>query len=234
MRMRQLITILSILGLTICFVNAQELTVVTEEYPPFNFTENGHVKGESTEIVRAALKKAGIKAEILVYPWARAYAMALNKENVLIYSIARTPEREKLFKWIGPVATAPDVCLFKLKERKDIRIQSLDDAKKYRIGVVRGWADHQHLVKLSFERIDDVSNDDANIKKLFAGRVDLIVGTYIQLPDQLKRLGLSPDKTENTKVVLSKGEDYYMAFSKQTKDELVEKTRAAFAEIKKK
>ena len=39
--------------------------------------------------------------QIRLYPWARAYDMALKEPNVLIFLIARTSARETQFKWAG-------------------------------------------------------------------------------------------------------------------------------------
>ncbi len=165
----------------------QTITVVTEEYPPYNFTENGVIKGCSTEIVQEVLKRAGIPYSLTSYPWARTYNTALNTPNVLIYSIGRSEKREKLFKWIDVVAPY-DIHLYKLKKRTDLTVTGLDDAKKYRIGAVRDDVRAQFLEKNGFEQV-------------------------LHLPD------------------LSAG--LFLAFSLKTDDSLVEKCRAALAEIKK-
>nr|BFE97768.1 hypothetical protein GCM10020185_83040 [Pseudomonas brassicacearum subsp. brassicacearum] len=73
------------------------LRIVTEELPPYNMTQNGRMTGMSTEVVQAVLKEVGMDAPIHSMPWARAYELALNESNVLIYSIVRTPAREPLF-----------------------------------------------------------------------------------------------------------------------------------------
>lgn len=39
---------------------AESLTIVTEEMPPFNYTENGNVTGMATEVVRAVLDRAAL------------------------------------------------------------------------------------------------------------------------------------------------------------------------------
>ena len=91
------------------------------------------MKGVSTEVVLAVLKEVNVKAKIELYPWARAYQIATTKKNHLIYSIGRIPERENLFHWVGTIAPYK-TSLYKLKIRKDIKIGSLNDAKRYTIG----------------------------------------------------------------------------------------------------
>jgi len=43
-------------GLMFCVLYSQMLNIVTEEYPPYNYTQNGKVTGVSTEVVEAVLE----------------------------------------------------------------------------------------------------------------------------------------------------------------------------------
>ena len=109
--------------------HAQNITLVTENYPPFQIKESGKPpQGFAIELVEAMKKYAGINEKIEVYPWARAYNMALIKPNTFIFSLARTKEREDLFKWIGDYFMAT-TAIYALKSRTDIVITSLEDAK---------------------------------------------------------------------------------------------------------
>ncbi len=63
-----------------CAVNnpAPKLRIITEDNPPFNFTdEKGAVTGQSTEIVNQILKATGSNASIELMPWAQGYELAL-------------------------------------------------------------------------------------------------------------------------------------------------------------
>jgi len=73
------------------------IRVVTEKLPPYNIAENEVVTGLSTEIVQAVMAGLGLNPKIETLPWARAYDLAQHSDNVLIYSMARTQEREHLF-----------------------------------------------------------------------------------------------------------------------------------------
>ena len=217
-------------------VSALEIKVVTENIPPLNYEENGKIVGISTEIVRAVLEKAGIAVNITVYPWARAYSMASEQENVLIYSIAKTQERENLFKWIGPLYPFTE-SLFKLKKRKDIAVHSLEDAKKYKIGVVREYAVHQMLRSQGFEdgkNLDAVSAQELNIKKLFKERVDMIVGSALDLSWRMKtQPDLPPfEELEEAFALKEIFTEIYMAFGVKTSDEVVSQVRTAFEQLK--
>jgi hypothetical protein len=94
-----LVRILRAALIFMCFalpVRAQDIMIVTEEFPPYNYSDNGRAQGLSSEVVQAVLAQAGLTAEFLFLPWARAYLTAQNTKNTLIFSIGQIPEREDL------------------------------------------------------------------------------------------------------------------------------------------
>ena len=83
-------------------VLSQEIKVVTVLMPPYQTQlPNGSIGGSATEIVKSMFEVTGDKPIIQAFPWARTYKLASSEPNTLIYSIARTPEREKKFNWVG-------------------------------------------------------------------------------------------------------------------------------------
>lgn len=212
---------------------AQDVTVVTEEMKPYNYTEDGQVIGMSTEVVRATLERAGIDAEIGIFPWPRAYKMATENPNTLIFSIGRNPERKALFKWIGPIAPPIKSSLFKLKQRDDVVVNSIEDAKAYQVGVPRGSASHQFFLRQGFEdekNLDAVMTSEQNIKKLFLERIDLFVSSEWGLEERVEAAGFSFDDIEP--VLVLNEVQLYMAFSQNTPDDMYQKVNAAFEELK--
>jgi len=210
---------------------AAEITVVTEQYPPFNYEEAGEVKGVSSEVVKAVLQKVGVNVEIGVYPWAQAYKMATTQSNVLIYSLARFPEREALFKWVGTIAPL-DTYLYKLKSRKDLQISQLRDIAPYHVGVIRDAADHQYLVKQGFKNLEVASEYKFNLEKLKAGQIDLLVTQELWFITMVKSLGLHLEDFEKAYHIDDLSGEFYMAFSKATPDGLVLQFRQALAKVK--
>ena len=96
---------LSLLGLALAAPAAYAVTLVTEENPPFNYTEQGTVVGLSTEIVAELGKRSGIPLQIQSMPWEQAYVAAQRDKETCIYSTVRLDNREQIFSWIGPIAT---------------------------------------------------------------------------------------------------------------------------------
>jgi len=214
-------------------LRGEDITVVTEDWRPYNYAEGGKIVGVSAEIVEAVLQKARVSFTHQLFPWDRSYKMALEDKNVLIYTIARTPEREKLFKWVGSLAPRM-VYLFKLKKRTDIRLTTLADAKRYKIGVVREDATTKFLLKKGFvenRQLEIVATEEINQRNLFAGKIDLITGNELSIAPQINGLGLAYADVEKT-LLLVKG-DYYMAFSRTTDDATVNRVKKALDDLRK-
>lgn len=214
---------------------APQLTVVTEYLPPLNYQDGDKVRGIATEIVAATLRIAGLDAVPRVYPWARAISMAEQQENVLIYCIARIPEREKRFQWIGPLFPFSE-SIYKLSRRQDIQLATLEQAKQYQIGVIRGYAVHEMLKREGF--VDNVhlqlaKDQGQNLRKLFSGKTDLLVGSALDLRWRLQRhpeIGSFDDLSRA--LYLEKSFTHvYMAFGLKTRPEIVARIRHAFEQI---
>lgn len=165
----------------------EALTAVTENQIPYSHEEGGQVKGVATAVVKAVMRKVSIKATFKIYPWTRAYKMALEETNVLIYPIVKTPERTPLFKWVGEIAPVT-IYIIKLQTRTDIQLTTLADVKPYTVGCVRGWASTAYLSKKGI-RTEEVTESAQNVKKLKTGRIDLPCTPQFTFLEDIKRLG---------------------------------------------
>ncbi|MES2949278.1 MAG: ABC transporter substrate-binding protein [Pseudomonadota bacterium] len=151
---------------------AEGLVLTTEEAPPFNYSSDGgkSIVGSATEAVHEMFKRAKLGYTITLYPWVRAIDMARTGKDTCVFSTTRTEEREKSFLWVGPVAQSNWV--FFAKADSSIKLERLDDAKKFKIGSYRGDALALYLKGLGFN-IDEAYYDEQNVKKLEGGRIDL-------------------------------------------------------------
>ncbi|MDE1462668.1 substrate-binding periplasmic protein [Spartinivicinus poritis] len=230
--MQQLIIFILLASLSIVAF-CQEVHIVTEDFPPYNFEKSGKIEGMSTEILLAVLEEAELKPQISIYPWARAYDLALNTKNFMIYSIARIPERENLFQWVGAIAPYK-TSLYKLQERTDINIQSLEDAKRYSIGCSISDVITTYLEKQGFSDLKIVSNDTQNLRKLLLGRVDLIAFDEASFVYNIKKEGLTIRKYTRVYRLEDLSDELYIAFNKDSDTTLVKKVRNALITIQKK
>lgn len=215
---------------------AETVKIVTEEFPPYNLTQNGKITGLSTEVVEAVLKEIKLDGSIQSMPWARAYDIAQSTENVLIYSITRTPNREKLFKWVGVIAPG-DWYLFSL-QGKNLKLNQLDEAKTRQIATVNQDAGEQFLVSKGFvigQNLQSSVKYEFNYEKLKMGRVDLWVSNGLVAAYLARQAGDDPAKVLNPAYHFSDlGSDgFYMAFGLKTSDAFVERFRKGLDTIKK-
>lgn len=208
---------------------AQELTIVSEDNPPFNFTQDGYFTGSSTEVVREIMRRLNVRSEIQVMTWARAYQLALNRPNVVLFSTARTTERENLFHWVGPVYKVR----FGFYARKGSRLvlTCLADAKKVNaIATYKDDVREQLLKTMGFTNLDSSKSPASNLKKLLAGRVDLWLYSNLGVPLIAGQLGIDPAEVEL--VLPFKDVIAYIAISKSTSRAVVDRWQAALETIK--
>jgi polar amino acid transport system substrate-binding protein len=152
------------------------LTYYTEQLPPYNYEENGTLKGISVDLLESVTEELGAKVpreEVHLVPWAEGYQAALTQPGTVLFSTVRTSEREQSFKWAGPIYTDREV-LFARRDR-GITLQSPADLTGYRIGVTAGDIAIQQLLELGVNQNQLVpeSNVSALIAKLESGEIDL-------------------------------------------------------------
>ncbi len=114
--------------------------LVTEDYPPFNIVnpKTGEVTGMSTEKVQELMKRADEKYTIAAYPWSRAVQMAQNNPETCVFSTSRTPGRETLYKWVGPLVRNNWTIFARADDTR--RPKTLEDLRTYVIGGYRNDA----------------------------------------------------------------------------------------------
>lgn len=196
-------------------VSAHALDLLTEDNAPFNYVENARVTGLSTDIVNEMGRRANVPLTIQVKPWARAYQTASGTPDTCVYSTVRLPERESAFKWIGPISTNKWALFAKADFSKPIA--KIEDAQNYRIGGVVMDAKSLYLKSIGFSNIDLVGEDNLNLPKLLAGRIDLWISGLYRV-DTLA----GPGTVKSVKPVFVVREvDYFLACNPKTSDSTI-------------
>lgn len=200
--------------------------VVAESWYPYSYDEGGVVKGRATETVRKVLARAGLGYDITLYPWPRAYRMAQERENLLVYAMIKTPAREKIFQFVGQVMEGDSFYFFGLKDRGDIRLASAEDAKGFRIATSQDSAMMAFLKDNGYPDIQPLFDIQLGFKQLRYGRVDLVLTTAVNVAAHVR----TGDIAAGTVVPYSWAFDAepHMAFSPKTDPALVARVRAAY------
>lgn len=188
--LRQKIRIAVVLGTWIVPMSvawAEPLKLLTEDYTPFNFRDNGRYVGIGADQVVRIMDRASLPYAIEMVPWARAFGSAVSDPMTCVFTTAHTIDRDTMFKWVEPLILSPTTLM--KHTGSDIAPKNLDDAKKLVVGTQRRDFTHELLVKHGFKKIELTSVIDLAVKQLIGGRVDLVMvsSTYYE---QLKRDGV--------------------------------------------
>lgn len=210
---------------------AQSITLLTEENPPFNFAQGGRPAGVATEVVNEMIKRGGMSARFEILPWDRAYRRAQAEKDTCLYSTARIRNRERLFVWIGPIATNRYVLV--AKSDFDGTINSDADARPYKIGAVKTDAKAELLRSRAITNIVESDAEEQIPPKLFLKkghpeRIDLWVSglyTYKKVAEKAKVSGI---KT----VYVAGDQPLYLACSPRTGNESLKRLEAAYRSMR--
>jgi polar amino acid transport system substrate-binding protein len=209
---------------------AERLVYLTEQYYPYNYREGDAVHGLSVELLRLVWERMGMPAQpILVQPWARVYAAALERPGTAVFGMARTPEREGLFKWACPIDTVRFVLFSRAADKA--HTLSSGDLGSLVVGTVRGDVAEAALRALGRPvRIEAVADMELNLRKLDAGRLDLVAYEERGMRRLLERLGRDPGAY--APVMVLRETDICYAFHRDTPDALVARFQRALDAVR--
>jgi len=208
---------------------AGQLTILTEDSPPGNFIDDcGELQGLSVDIVREIMKRLELDLTIKILPWARSYKMLQKKPDVMLFSTTRTADRDKQFKWVGPLIKLEWV--FLARKDSNVFITSLDDARSVsQIGTYREDARQQYLKAHGFTNLYSVNEMPQLLKMLDLKRVDLIATSKSLYKYCCGRHMNSLDKFRV--VHTFKKAELFMAFSQKTDDSIVKQWQQIYDDL---
>ena len=155
---------------------AAPFRVATGEYPPFASSSMKH-DGYVNHIINRASKEVGIDLEFQFLPWARSLELAQRGSYAASSYWFYKAEREPDFIHVGPVSEEP-IVFFHKKDRPVPAWSSLSDLSGLKIGATNGYTYSEAFWKAAEDGIltvDVVADDETNLRKLLAGRIDLFV-----------------------------------------------------------
>lgn len=177
-----------------------ELTVgMLVDFPPYGIlnTEN-KPDGYDADVARQLAKELGVKVNIVPVTGPNRIPFLLtNKVDLLVASLAITPERAKQVQFSDPYSAAQIVVF----GGKDTKIAKAEDLSGLRIGVARASTQDIAVTKIApkdanIRRFDD---DASAMQALLSGQVDAI-GCSTTVAGQIAKR--SPDRFENKFVLL--------------------------------
>ncbi|MES2047379.1 MAG: transporter substrate-binding domain-containing protein [Pseudomonadota bacterium] len=213
------------------FVTAEDLQAYTEDWPPYNYIAGNELKGISTEILHASCELEKINCAIQMVPWLRAYKTVQETPNTLIYSIARNPQREKDFAWVGPIL--PRTTWIYGKAGMQANIHNFKDLASARIGMIRGEVSIDDLLAAGVPQSSIlVLNSNTDVMRMMKlGKVDVLVNTEIGMAINLQNFSV-PSESFTKLIKLSDGGSLYFALNPQSDPVLIERLQTSIDRLR--
>ncbi len=159
------------------------MQLFTEVNPPDNYgtgkDTTRKVEGSAVDIVNEIQARNGYVNKINLSLWNDAYATTQYLPNSAVFSTARTPERENMFQWVGPISSG--MIHFYTLSSSELTIETLEQAKALKsIATPNGWCSHDFLIKNNFQNIvaTAITSQDA-FNQLITGEVEALLLTDV-------------------------------------------------------
>ncbi|WP_203141382.1 substrate-binding periplasmic protein [Marinobacter mangrovi] len=225
--------ILGLLLMTGCATATEELRVYTEQYPPYNMTNNGmpfahsadDITGLCTDVLKALLAKTDLKHSIKLRDLSYGLNRTEEHPNHGIYCVSKTDEREPFFNWVGPLSSIKWT-LF-AKPGSSIELDDLDDARKYRIGGYKGDVMTNYLKEKGFDVLA-ISNNGLNARRLVEDQIDLWVADGLAGPYLAAD---AADVTNLKRVLVFKETPMYLAVNKDSDPDILNALNEAYRKL---
>ncbi|MCF7500225.1 MULTISPECIES: transporter substrate-binding domain-containing protein [unclassified Pseudoalteromonas] len=228
--------VLACLYITPVVYAKHSVTIYTEQFPPYNFSNKGYLEGINLRFVRAMCVDADIECRFVLLPWSRAYHLAQEEPMAGLVSTARIPDREPLFNWVGPMASSRNY-FYRLKSNPQVNPRDLSEVKDYTLGVVRDSIYEQFVENIGFENEQNLlkfSHYYECINLFFKGKLDLIIGSELSFHYQLMQYGYAGQEVVKLiELPLNDTTGNFLALNKNMPKEIVEQFQNSYQKLMK-
>jgi polar amino acid transport system substrate-binding protein len=210
MKKKLFVTMLLLAVIGIAF--AAPIKIVTSPWPPYEFNDNGQLKGTDVDVIREAFSRMGIPVKIEMYPWSRCLKMVQSGEAEGIFTLSKNPKREKFLIYPEEVINYSENVFFYNKKKPFEFDGTVESLKGRLIGTTRNYNYRDDFMKSNLFKRDDADSDMAGIRKIANGRDDLFICDKLVGSSLAKKEGLL-SKISYIKTPLSK-KKMFLAFRK--------------------
>lgn len=174
----------------------------------------GPLYSTARTIVFEVCRRLGLTPRIHSVPWARALDDVYHGEADMICGLFRNPEREAYLVFCDyPMLWERTVVV--ARAGKGVSLDSLADLRHSVVGVVRGYDYGERFNRIAGLTLESANDNQLLLRKLLAGRCEVIMGNWDVLMDQAIRLGVAKD----IEVVLEvERAPLFLAFSRKLGD----------------
>lgn len=213
-------------------VGWDDIVVLSEDYPPLNYLDEGVEQGSSVEILRRVYQQMGLDGPSIQWvPWQRAYGLVQSQRPVMVLTMTRTDTREPLFQWAGPTHVARHL----LVRARDFPVEYDNDplrSQSMAIVAVRNDVSSVLLREAGYPEhlIAEVDTFRAALNLLVNDRMPLASVPENGFRAFLQQMDLAPEQFEVVQVLSERSG--YFAFSHAVPSHLVAEFQAALDDIR--
>ena len=212
----KLFSLTILLWLMACMnVQAGSVHIVSEDWPPFIYAEDGEIKGADKDITEQVLNQLGYQVTWQLMPWRRVLHDVATGAADAILDIAPHEDHQDTYLFTGEPLSSHETVLFH-DLRRPFAFNDLGDLNGLVIGVSPGYLynNPEFIGSDAFFR-EPAPSFEANFQKLLRGRVDLVamsrpVGIYTS-----RTLGIENQISFHRQPLSSS--DFYLAFHRAEK-----------------
>lgn len=191
--------------------------------------EHGGRRAFNVELVREMMQSVGHAKAMEEMPFKRALLLLKSNPGYALFNVNRTATREQEMKWVGPLQSS--VSYLYENAALPTGVKNLQEARKVEsICVLRGNVHHRYLERSGFDNIYLANSYASCVNMLALGRVKMTpLSNLSQIVIDPQVAGVTALQKTAVKLMESEG---YLAFSKETPDEVVERWQAALDRLK--
>lgn len=228
--MKRTLLIGTLLSLSLTLSAQPSLTLLSHELVPFTYHHDGQLDGVAVRLIQQIQDELGETYPIRIYPFKRALALTKLEPGYALFVTHWAPEREPLFKWVGPLFLNKVIIYQPPSPRH--KLKSLDGLRHLpRVGVVLGNADDERLTREGYTNLVRYQTVDEALQRLVLGKIDAFPVGEMVLDATLEQRGLSHRTVTNSGVVLHESW-LYLAFSRDQDDAVIARWQSALDRVR--
>ena len=198
MSIKRLIIIVVLLTLTYpTVVRSETITLVADEWPPFNAAPNSSEEGFMVDVARLIFGNEAIEVSYELLPWRRAVEMTRKGTYIGLIGASKTDAPDFVFP---SEELSCNILSFYVRKDSSWSFRKQSDIEKVSLGVIAGYDYRQWLL----EYIQTHKNDmlkiqvmtgnnplNRNIQKLLSNRIDAIVDNEAAILYVARQMGVT-------------------------------------------
>jgi len=175
---------------------AETITIVADEWPPFNGSANSQAEGYMVDIIRIVFETHGIEVKYITMPWKRAIA----ETRKGVYTAAIGASKTDAVGFVFPKEElARNRLAFYVKKGNIWKFEGIESIQQIKLGVIAGYDYRQWLNEYikknssNTNKIQILTGDiplQRGLQGLLLERIDVVVDNEAAILSEANRLGI--------------------------------------------